>query len=111
MRGARRVRIPYMRSCSEIRVYWGQIGIMEKEMETTIVYLWYMGIREKKMGKWKLLYHMGFFWRVRTNRKRNSLTACNVDMVRFPKPGFRTEPLAAILNSVKTTASENRFKT
>ena len=35
------------------KVYWGYIGIMEKKMETTILYLaifWgYIGIMEKKM--------------------------------------------------------------
>ena len=30
-------------------VYWGYIGIMEKKMETTIVYWGYIGIMEKKM--------------------------------------------------------------
>ena len=30
-------------------VYWGYIGIMEKKMETTIVYWGYIGIMENKM--------------------------------------------------------------
>ena len=30
-------------------LYWGYIGIMENEMETTIVYWGYIGIMEKKM--------------------------------------------------------------
>ena len=30
-------------------VYWGYIGIMEKKIETTIVYWGYIGIMEKKM--------------------------------------------------------------
>ena len=31
------------------RVYWGQIGIMEKNMQTTVVRWGYIGIVEKKM--------------------------------------------------------------
>ena len=30
-------------------LYWGYIGIMEKNMETTIVYRGYIGIMDKKM--------------------------------------------------------------
>ena len=29
-------------------LYWGYIGIMENQMETTIVYWWFIGIMEKK---------------------------------------------------------------
>ena len=55
MRGARRVCIPYMRSCSEIRVYWGQIGIMEKEMETTIVFVVYRD-KGKENGNYYIIW-------------------------------------------------------
>ena len=30
-------------------VYWGYIGVMEKKMETTIVYWGYIGVMENKM--------------------------------------------------------------
>ena len=36
-------------------VYWGYIGIMEKKMETTIVYWGYMGIMEKRMETTKYI--------------------------------------------------------
>ena len=42
------------------RVYWGYIGIMEKKMETTVVYCFF-SIAEKENGN----YYLGFGFRVR----------------------------------------------
>ena len=38
-----------LRGFREIRIHWGYMGIMEKKMETTIVYRGYIGIMESKM--------------------------------------------------------------
>ena len=36
---------------ADLKVYWGNIGIMENQMETAIVYRGFIGIMERK---WKL---------------------------------------------------------
>ena len=42
-------------------VYWGSIGIMEKQkMETTVVYWGYIGIMEKKMET--TIVYWGLYW-------------------------------------------------
>ena len=41
-------------------VYWGNIGIMEKEMEATIVYWGYIGIMENKLETTIVCW--GLYW-------------------------------------------------
>ena len=43
-------------------LYWGYIGIMEKNMETTIVYWGFIGIMEKQMETTILWGEIGIIW-------------------------------------------------